>query len=53
MDYKADARAKEIDPAQLTHRAAEDDSIIMAGTREKRRILNAYEENLGWDTPTQ
>ncbi len=47
MDYKADAHAKEIDPAQPTHRAAEDDLIIVAGTREKRRILNAYEEKFG------
>jgi hypothetical protein len=42
MDYKADARTKEINPAQPTHWAAEDDLIIVAGTREKRRILNAY-----------
>ncbi len=47
MDYKADALAKEIDPTQPTHRDAKDDSIIMAGTREKRRILNAYEEKFG------
>jgi hypothetical protein len=53
MDYKADARSKEIGQAQPTHWAAEDDLIIMAGTREKRRILNAYKKNLGWDTPTQ
>jgi hypothetical protein len=44
MDYKADAHAKEINPAQPTHQAAKDDSIIMAGTREKQRILSAYEE---------
>ncbi len=53
MDYKADACAKEINPTQPTHQATKDDSIIVAGTREKRRILNAYEENSGWDTPTQ
>ncbi len=47
MDYKADAHAKEIDPAQPTHWAAKDDSIIVAGTREKRCILNAYEEKFG------
>jgi hypothetical protein len=47
MDYKADARAKEIDPAQPTHRAAKDDLIIVAGTREKRCILNAYKEKIG------
>jgi hypothetical protein len=47
MDYKADARAKEIDPTQPTHRAAKDDLIIVAGTREKRHILNAYEEKFG------
>jgi hypothetical protein len=46
MDYKAHARAKEIDPTQLTHWAAKDDSIIVVGTREKRRILNAYEEKI-------
>ncbi len=47
MDYKADAHAKEINPAQPTHRAAEDDSIIVAGTREKWCILNAYKEKFG------
>jgi hypothetical protein len=47
MDYKADARAKKINPTQPTHWAAKDDSIIVAGTREKRRILNAYKEKFG------
>jgi hypothetical protein len=47
MDYKVDARAKEIDPAQPTYWVAEDDLIIVAGTREKRRILNAYKEKFG------
>jgi hypothetical protein len=47
MDYKADARAKEINPAQPTHWAAKDDLIIVVGTREKRRILNAYKEKFG------
>jgi hypothetical protein len=47
MDYKADARAKESNPTQPTHRAAKDDLIIVAGTREKRRILNAYKEKFG------
>ncbi len=47
MDYKADACAKEINPAQPTHWAAKDDLIIVAGTREKRHILNAYEEKFG------
>ncbi len=47
MDYKADARAKEIGPTQPTHWAAKDDSNILVGTREKRRILNAYEEKNG------
>ncbi len=44
MDYKANACKKEINPAKPTHRASEDDLIIVAGTREKRRILNAYKE---------
>ncbi len=47
IDYKADARAKEIDPTQPTHRATKDDLIIVAGTREKQRILNAHEEKFG------
>ncbi len=47
MDYKADAHAKEINPTQPSHQAAKDDLIIVAGTREKRRILNAYEEKIG------
>ncbi len=47
MDYKADAHAKEIGPTQPTHQATKDDLIILAGTREKRRILNAYEEKFG------
>jgi hypothetical protein len=47
MDYRADACVKEIDQAQPTHWAAKDDSIIVAGTREKWRILNAYEEKFG------
>ncbi len=47
MDYKADARAKEIDPTQPTHQAAKDDSIIVVGTKEKRRILNAHKETFG------
>jgi hypothetical protein len=47
MDYKADARTKEINPTQPTHQAAEDDSIIVVGTREKRRILNAYKDKFG------
>jgi hypothetical protein len=44
MDYKADAHAKEINPTQPTHQAAKHDSIIEVGTKEKRRILNVYEE---------
>jgi hypothetical protein len=47
MDYKADARVKEINPTQPTHWAAKDDSIIVAGTREKWRMLNAYKEKFG------
>ncbi len=47
MDYKADSRTKEINPTQPTHRAAEDDLIIVVGTREKWHILNAHEEKIG------
>jgi hypothetical protein len=47
MDYNADACKKEINPVQPTHPATEDDLIIVVGTREKRRILNAYEEKFG------
>jgi hypothetical protein len=47
MDYKADAHPKKINPTQPTHWAAKDDLIIVAGTRENWRILNAYEEKFG------
>jgi hypothetical protein len=53
MGYKADVRAKEIIPTQPTHWAAKDDLILVAGTREKQRILNTYKENSVRDTPTQ
>ncbi len=47
MDYKADACANKINPAQPTHRAAKDDLIIVASPRKKQHILNAYEEKFG------
>jgi hypothetical protein len=47
MDYKEDVCAKEINPAQPTHRTTKDDLIIVAGTRDKQHILNAYKEKFG------
>ncbi len=51
MNSKADTRAKDINLAQPIPQAADNDLIIVAGTREKRRILDAYEKQFGSGYP--
>jgi hypothetical protein len=47
MNAKTDTLSKVATPA--ISREADDDLTIISGTREKRRILEAYEKNLGRD----
>ena len=51
MNAKTDTLSKVATPA--IPRKADDDSTIVSGTREKRRILKAYRKNLGRDIPIQ
>ncbi len=51
MNAKTDTLSKVATPA--IPREADDDLTIVTGTREKQRILQAYEKNLGRDIPIQ
>jgi hypothetical protein len=47
MNAKTDTLSKVATPA--IPREADDDLTIVSGTREKRRILEAYEKKMDWD----
>ncbi len=51
MNAKTDTLSKVATPAIPWE--ADDDLTIVSGTREKRRILKAYEKILGRDIPIQ
>jgi hypothetical protein len=51
MNAKTDTLSKVTTP--VIPWEADDDLTIVSGTREKRRILEVYEKNLGRDIPIQ
>ena len=51
MNAKTDSILKVTTTTPTISREANDDAMIVSGTREKRRILEAYEKNLERDIP--